>query len=262
MDRKRVTREELRLLARGRVFTTKEFAELFHRSLPRAAKLAFDLRKRGFLTEVQRGVYASVPLDADPKTFRSDPFLTVQLTLGRTYAFSHQSALVLHGVEQTVRRTIHVSAPGVRPRRRSVGRLVVHVHGAPQDAWTRAVAKVPRGGTLLRVTTPERTLVDLAALPNSMQDYEEDLEAFRSLLPKVNPRTLEREVRNARSASTRARVGHLLQAAGAEASLASRIRRVVGESGSKTSPSYFATSPHVASNRFDARFRLVYPGGD
>jgi hypothetical protein len=116
------------------------------------------------------------------------------------------------------------------------------------------------GGLTLRVTTPERTLVDLAALPNSEQDYEEDLFAFRSLMPKVNPRQLLREVRRTLNGSTRARVGHLLQACRSESPLTSEVLNAIQESLSGASPSYFATTPGVRSNRFDARFKLVYPG--
>jgi len=245
MDYRKVTREDLRKLARGRVFTTEELAETFHRSHPQAAKIAFDLRKRGLLTAVQRGVYASVPLDADPKSFHPDPFLSSSTALG---------------AEQTVRKTVHVSAPSVRPRTRLVGRLLVHVHSSPRDTWKEATTTVRRSGLTLRVTTPERTLVDLAALPNSEQDYEEDLLAFRSLLPKVDPRHLLREVRSAPNRSTRARVGHLLHACGSDTPPTSGVLNAIQVSVSGGSPSYFATAPGARSNRFDARFKLVYPG--
>lgn len=260
MEYRKVTREDLRKLARGRVFTTKELAESFHRSLSQAAKMAFDLRKRGLLTQVQRGVYASVPLDANPNNFHPDPFLTAHSVLGGSFAFSHQSALVLLGAEQTVRKTVHMSAPEVRPRSRAVGDLSVHVHRAARDTWWNATMSVRRGGVSLRVTTPERTLVDLAALPNSEQDYEEDLVAFRSLVPKVDPRRLLREVRSTRNRSTRARVGHLLEASGAEKEFPSKVVTAIQESTSGASPSYFATAPGLRSNRFDSRFKLVYPG--
>jgi predicted transcriptional regulator of viral defense system len=262
MEYRRVTREDLRKLARGRVFTTKELAETLHQSHPRAAKTAFDLRKRGLLTGVQRGVYASVPLDADPKRFQPDPFLSARAALGPAYAFSHHSALVLHGAEQTVRKSLHVSAPSARPRSRRVGRLLVHVHRSLPNTWGSATMIVRRGGSALRVTTPERTLVDLAALPNSEQDYEEELSAFRSLMPKVDPRRLLREVRRTQNISTKARVGHLLYFSGSAVRSASEVLGAIRESVARASPTYFATVPGARSNRFDSTFRLVYPGGE
>lgn len=260
MDKRKVTREDFRRLARGRVITTRELAKVLHRSRAQAVKLAFDLRKRGLLTQVRRGVYASIPLDADPERFQPDPFLAAQGALGRRYAFSHLSALALHGLEQTTRSALDMTAPSVRSRTRKVGTLRVRLHSAPRDHWKNATMTVRRGGASLTVTTPERTLVDLAALPNSAQDYAEDVLAFRSLLPRVDPRRLLREVRRTPHASTRARVGHLLQVSGASDSLTSRVAKTIAESSSRTRPTYFATRPRAASNRFDPRFQLVYPG--
>ncbi len=260
MEYHKVTREDLRRLARAQVVTTQELAELFQRSPTRAAKLAFDLRKRGLLTEVRRGVYASIPLEADPRNFRPDPFLTACRAMGERYAFSHRSALTLLGGEQTVRASVEMTAPGVRPRRRQVGHVRVHLYCTPRDGWGRAQTTVRRGGTTLRVTTPERTLVDLAALPNSQQDYEEDLLAFRALMPRVNPKKLLREVMSRRSARVRSRVGHLLQSSGTEEAGLTDVLRAIQGSVSRSSPSYFATQPHAASNRFDPTFRVVYPG--
>jgi predicted transcriptional regulator of viral defense system len=261
MEYRKVSREDLRRLARDRVVTTEELAKLFQRPVSSAPKLAFDLQKRGLLTKVRRGVYASVPLEADPRSFRPDPFLSSSSALGEGYVFSHQSALVLHGAEQTVRKTVHMTAPLARPRMRKVGELSVHVHGSPLEGWRSASTRVRRGGASLRVTTPERTLVDLAALSNSVQDYEEDILAFRSLLARVDARRLRREVMRRRRASTRARVGHLLQASGVEASWLRELQRAIEESLSGSSPSYFATRPRASSNRYDSRFNLVYPGG-
>ena len=233
---------------------------MYHLSRPRAAKLAYDLRARGFLVEVKKGLYASVPLDIDPKGFRPDPFLTVHKALGKNYAFSHLSALALLGFEQTVRKTIHVTAPGVRARRRKIGDLMVHVHSAKKVGWDDATTTVRRGGVSLRVTTPGRTLVDLAALPNSMQDYEGDLEAYRSLLPKTDPKSLRSAILSNPSITTRARLGHLLAAVTPGVFVSEDTLTAIQDSVKKASPIYFATKPRTASNRYDSRFRVIYPG--
>lgn len=258
---RRATRENLRALARMRVFTTEELSKFFRVSAPHAAGLAFDLRKRGFLTQVQRGVYASVPLEVDLARFAPDPYLVVHHALGDRYAFSHRSALSLLGAEQTVRKSFHVTAAGVRSRSRRLGPYTVRVHSSAPGRSRSVTTSVRRGTDSLRVTTPEQTLVDLASLPNSEQDYEEDVEAFRTLLPRVDPNQLLERAEAAPHASTRARVGHLLEVtAGADPKIASVVRaleRAVASAG----PSYFATAPHNPANRFDAAFKLVYPGG-
>ncbi len=256
-----MTRAQLRQLARDRVLTTAHLAERLHRSPASAARVAFDLKRRGFLVPVRRGVYASVPLDADPAGFRPDPFLAVHAALGDEGAFSHWSAVTLLGGEQTVRRTVHVEAPGIRARRRTFGPLVVQEHPAPDLAWRGSTTRVRRGGESLRVTTPERTLADLASMPGPQQDYEETLEAFRSLLPRADPLALLATARRMEGVAARARLGHYLSRAMGETPGFASVLATLERSLVEASPTYLGTRPRASSNRFDRRFQVVYPGG-
>lgn len=264
MERKRVSRQALLRVARGRVLSTQDLARALGVPPRNAAKAAFDLKARGFLKAVQRGVYAAVPLDTEPKGFQPDPFLAVHRVLGDRYAFSHYSALALLGSERQVRRGVHVEAPGVRPRRRTVGTIPLHVHALSSRAWEGATMEVRRGGTTLLVTNPPRTLVDLAALPEPEQDYEEVLGAFKSLLPRVDPADLWRAASGVGNTTALARLGHFLSRAvgdppkfrGFEPVLADLEHAVV-----RSSPKYLGTRPRDPSNRYDPRFKLVFPGG-
>lgn len=264
VERNKVDREALRRLARARVVTTRDLAKLLNTSPSSAKKVAFRLRKSGFLKAVRRGEYASVPFDVDPARFQPDPYLAVRKALGNRYAFSHYSALALLGAEQQVRRGIHVEAPGARPRRRSVGEIPVHVHASPLREWKEVTTKVRRGGVPLLVTTAARTLVALASLPGPAQDYEGALGAFRSLLPRVDPSDLTRAGRLVTSAAARARLGHYLRRAlreipesGDFTPFLSDLKRSLGHAG----PVYVGTRPRSPNNRFDAEFKVVYPGG-
>jgi predicted transcriptional regulator of viral defense system len=263
MDRHKVDREVLRRLARARVVTTRELAELLRTTPEAAKKAALNLRKRGLLKTVKRGEYASVPLDVDPERFLPDPYLAVRKALGDGYAFSHGSALELLGGAQTSRRTFDVSAPDVRARRRSCGSWVIHVHRTTSAGWKDATMTVPRGGERLRVTTPERTLVDLVSRPNSGQDYEEALEAFRYLLPRSNPSKFSALILSSPRVSAKTRAGHLLLRALGPSPTRSDYARVLSQLSREVAsagPSYFATRPNLPSNRFDQKFRVVYPG--
>ena len=259
MELKRLNRQDLRRLAQKGLVTTKDLSEIFDVSRLRARDLAYYLKVRGFLTHVARGLYACVPLDVDSKGFTPDSFLVVRKALDKDYAFSHLSALALLGFEQTVRKTIHVTAPGVRARRRKIGSIPVHVHSTRKVGWKDATTTVRRAGESLRVTTPERTLVDLASLPNSMQDYETDVEAFLSLLPRTNPEKLRHEILVNPSVTVRARCGHLIAAVEPKDPQWGETLSEIQESVKRMSPIYFASRPHTPSNRFDHRFRVIYP---
>lgn len=261
MELHRLDREDLLRVARGRVLTTGELARLLGVPRRNAAKAAFDLRRRGLLTLVRRGVYASVPLDADPRGFRPDPFLAVHKALGDRYAFSHFSAVALLGGEQQVREVLHVAAPGARPRRRALRDRTVHVHSLSVGSWETATQTVRRGAEVLRVTTPARTLIDLASLPGPEQDYEEELEAFRSLLPRVEPKEVLGVLPSMVAVAARARLGHLLGRVAADASKFQPVLAALEHSVTRASPTYLGTRPKLADNRFDPRFKVVYPGG-
>jgi len=217
--------------------------------------------KRGIFAHVQRGVYAVVPLEADPATFQPDPILVTLRTLGPEYAFSHFSALVLHGAEHQVHETVHVTKPHVRSRKLRVGATRVHVHTTESLLWETATMMLRRGRDKLLVTTPERTLVDLVGLPAAKQDYAEVVEAFRSLLPRVNPSELARATELWGNRTTHARMGHLVARHAQERSTEFEDAFKVSRSNLAPlqSPVYFGTRPNDPANRFDRAFNLVYP---
>ena len=264
MERRRVDREALLRVARGRVLTTRGLAQALRVAPRNAAKAAFDLKARGFLKGLQRGLYAAVPLEVEPRRFVPDPFLAVHRALGERYAFSHYSALALLGAEQQVRRGVHVEAPGVRPRRRSVGTTPLHVHAASARDWEGATMKVRRGGATLLVTTPAQTLVDLAALSEPEQDYEEVFEAFKSLLPRVDPVHLSRAARGVSNTAALARLGHFLSRTVGDPPMFRGFGPVLADleqAVAHSSPKYLGTRPRDPSSRYDRRFKVVYPGG-
>lgn len=263
MERRRVNRAALLRVARGRVLTTGDLAQALGVPPRNAAKAAFDLKARGFLKGLQRGLYAAVPLEVEPSRFVPDPFLAVHRALGERYAFSHYSALALLGAEQQVRRGVHVEAPGVRSRRRTVGTTPLHIHALSARAWNGVTMKVRRGGATLLVTTPARTLVDLASLPDPEQDYEEVLEAFKSLLPRIDPVDLSRAASGVSNTAALARLGHFLSRTVGEPPMFRGFEAVLSDlehAVAHSSPKYLGTQSRAPSNRYDRRFKIVYPG--
>ncbi len=264
MERRRIRRADLLRLAREGVLTTADVGRILRLPPKNARKAAFDLRKRGLLTRVARGEYAVVPLDVEPSGFRPDPFLAVQKALHGQYAFSHLSALALFGGQDALRRTVHVSAPGARSRRRTLGDLIIHIHRAAPERWSETTSWVRRGRVSLPVRTTEQTLLDLAALPSRRQDYAADLEAFAVLLPRCEPGALRNLVVATPRQGIRVRVGHLLGRCVARDPKHARFRPVldaIERSVSKPGPSYLGTRPRESGNHLDRRFGIVYPGG-
>ena len=114
----------------------------------------------GNIRRIARGVFASVPKHADAATWSVDRFLAAsRLRLGGTIAY--HSALELHGYAYTEGHDVQVIAEGEPGMFEAAGfacRFVRPPRGfAPPDG----VTAVDRLGQEVRVTTIERTIVDL-----------------------------------------------------------------------------------------------------
>jgi predicted transcriptional regulator of viral defense system len=258
-DDKQKVRQLLAELAKDRVVTAHQLAEMLGEDQRHASNVVRSLRSKGLLLNVQRGVYASVPLEVSPGNFRPDPVLVVHAVLGQEYAFSHFTALLLHGAEHNAHRTVHVTKPGVRSRRLMVGNVPVHVHGVSDKNWDLAVTTVKRGRASLAVTTPERTMLDLVGLPPKKQDYEEVVHAFLGLKQKMSMPDLVAESMLWGNNTTLARMGHLLSHH-ASAENGDPFGGKMGEFVALRSPYYFGTQPRNPANKLDSTFNVVYPG--
>ena len=136
--------------------------------------------RRGKLKKLARGVYASVPAGMDAATFQPDRFLTAA-ALRPDAIFSHHSALELLGAAHSEwRRCTAYSAR--RPRAFDLDGLELRFLSHPQrllrqdvvGLGTRVVHRLDRE---LRVTGPERTLLDGFRRPDLVGGHAELVES-------------------------------------------------------------------------------------
>lgn len=215
------------------VFTHDEY--LATRAGPRSPRTADSLLARhaaaGRILHVRRGLYATVPAGAAADTFQVDPFL-LATKLAADAAVAYHAALQLRGKTYSVwHRFAVLTRAHARPLRFQ-GCEVVPVRpplalaGLP-DLGGGVVSEPHAGGTV-RVTTLERTLVDVLEAPDLGGGFEE---VFRSLalveyfdLAAVVEHTLAR-----RSALTAARVGFFLTQRREELFVEEQHLRALGE---------------------------------
>jgi len=135
---------------------------------------------RGKLRKLARGVYASVPPDVEPTKFQPDRFL-VAAALRPDAVFSHHSALELLGAAHSEwRRCTAYSARRSQPF--DVDGLELRFLSHPQslvrqqavDLGIRVVHRLDRE---LRVTGPERTLIDGFRRPDLVGGLAEFVES-------------------------------------------------------------------------------------
>lgn len=146
------------------VFSLEQASRAFGQKNRRATmeRLRYHV-STGRLTAVARGIYASVPPGVAPNRFRPDAFL-VAAAVRPDAVFSHHSAFELLGAAHSVWNVVTVQTESRRKSLRlGVGRIDFLAHPAvlARSGKTElGVRPVDRAGQTLRVTGPERTLVD------------------------------------------------------------------------------------------------------
>ncbi len=172
--------------ARHPVFTRAEFAAACAASGSTGertpdALLAYHT-KEGRLLRVRRGLYAVVPKGADPATVPLDAFLlATHMTDDAVVAY--HSALELHGVaysttDRLLYLTLHEDTRPVTFRTMAFRPVLVPKSLREQGEQSFGVTVVDRSGLDVRVTTLERTLVDVLDRLDLGGGWEE---AWRSL---------------------------------------------------------------------------------
>lgn len=157
--------ETASFLQTHRVFSLDEAVRALQPAGGRKAvleRLKYAMR-RGKVKPLARGVYASVPPNTDPATFRPDPFL-VAAVLRPDAVFSHHSALELLGAAHSLWRGCSAYSTR-RPQRFVLDgndlQFLAHPEALVREGrielGTRLVRRLDRE---LRVTGPERTLID------------------------------------------------------------------------------------------------------
>lgn len=166
------------------VFTHAEYVAA-HTATGRSSRTSNNLLGRyvraGRLVRVRRGLYAVVPPGVDPQHATVDPYL-VATKLADDAVVAYHAALQFHGKAYSVWRRYHyVSRARGRPTRFRNLRFVpvqapLAVRSLPDLGG--GVVEQRHAGGVVRVTTLERTLVDVLDKPDRAGGWEE---VFRSL---------------------------------------------------------------------------------
>ncbi|MFH1812198.1 MAG: transcriptional regulator [Pseudomonadota bacterium] len=199
------------------LFTHAEYLEAHGSRGGRSPRTADSLLTRhtatGTILRVRRGLYASVPAGTPPDRFQVDPYL-LATKLAPDAAVAYHAALQLRGRTYSVwHRFVVLTRSHVRPlafqgSEFSGVRPPRALDGLPELGG--GIASEPYAGGTVRVTTFERTLVDVLDAPHLGGGWEE---LWRSLemVEYFDLDAVVEHVRKRSSATTAARVGFFLE---------------------------------------------------
>ena len=198
------------------VFTHAEFVAA-HTAGGRSAHTSNSLLARqvaaGRLLRVKRGVYATVPAGVEPQGFQPDPSL-IATHLRDDAVVAYHSALAFHGHAYSIWwRMQYMTAARVRPFSfREVEFVGVQAFRVVRDLsdFGGGVQLRPHAGGQVRVTSLERSLVDLLHAPEHGGGWEEIWRSLESVDFFDLAAVVEHALRLG-SALTAARVGFFLE---------------------------------------------------
>ena len=130
----------------------------------------------GRLVRIRRGLYATVPRGVEPAEAPVDPYL-LATKLSEDAAVAYHAALQFHGKAYSVWNRFHyLTARSTRPLSfRGMEFVPVQVPTSLRDLpeWGGGLLEKRHAGGIVRVTTLERTLVDVMDRPDLAGGWEE-----------------------------------------------------------------------------------------
>jgi predicted transcriptional regulator of viral defense system len=212
-----VTMRPQEFFARKPVFTHNEFVAFLDAEQPRSKKTRESLltyyTKTGRLLHVRRGLYVVVPLGVNPATCPVDPYL-LAAKMTDDAVLAYHTALEFFGRAHSVHeRFIYLTNHAPRPVTFRSYRFCAALFPKKlrdKGRETFAVNTAERAGISVKVTSLERTLVDVLTRPRLAGGWEE---IWRSL-ESVEFFDLDQVVEYALlldNATTVARVGFFLE---------------------------------------------------
>lgn len=177
-----------KFLAKTPVFTYRDFVAFLDHDEPRSSKaresLLRYLTKKDYLLRIRRGLYCVVPAGVDPSSCPVDPYLLVSM-MTEDAVLAYHTALEFFGKSYSVHeRFFYLTAHATRPflfRSYQFRGVLFPKKLRDKHQESFAVNVAERAGVNIRVTSLERTLVDVLDRPDLGGGWEEIWRSLESV---------------------------------------------------------------------------------
>ncbi|MFY9469001.1 MAG: type IV toxin-antitoxin system AbiEi family antitoxin domain-containing protein [Solirubrobacterales bacterium] len=147
-------------------FTPKQAAVVADVDPQRVGRLLRHLADQGWVARLQRGLYATVPLEAeDSQTWTSDPWTVAAAVAAPGYIGGWTALHHWDLTDQIFSTVVFVTTRAVPRRERSVGPVRLELRHRPQEAMF-GTRRVWRDGVAVDISDRERTLIDCFGDPS------------------------------------------------------------------------------------------------
>lgn len=172
-------------LANNQIFTTEQFRGslgIKKNSSSLYNLLSYHLQ-RGRIVQIRKGVYYTIPRGADPNTYPIDPYLIVsKMTPDSTLAY--HTALGFYGKLHSLRTDfVYLTQKKLKPPFIFRGATFKGI-SVPKAVLTNpdfGIEAIDYQGCKIRITTLERTFVDILDRPDLFNNWEEIWRSLESI---------------------------------------------------------------------------------
>lgn len=161
-----------------RVINTEDVIEILDDS-HKSADYITNLREKGYLQKIRKGVYAIVPPNLVGKGFNPDKFLVAR-KFKDEYYLSYHSALELHGVAQSIYNTVWITTK----RQSSSFNYQSVEYSFLTTKFYFGISKIDHQGVSINVSDREKTFLDCVRrtkYAGGLEELLKSLDSFPSL---------------------------------------------------------------------------------
>jgi predicted transcriptional regulator of viral defense system len=196
------------------IITKKQFDAFFGQSVL-TRQVIYQLKKKGILKPIIKGIYYYSPLESGPLGSRVNEFLIPSVLFPKdNYYVGYSTMYHYYGLTEQLFQTFYILNTSLQREREISGISFKLLKISPSRLYGLKKIKIKESHVI--VSDRERTLIDLVYFPDPVGGIEKALEIFceASLLNKTNLKKLIQYASLFPSVSTRKRIGYTLEKAG------------------------------------------------
>jgi predicted transcriptional regulator of viral defense system len=217
--KKQMGPKELEIVARlsyekTTVITKEQLERLFGKSVL-VRQVIYQLKKKGILKPITKGVYYYSPLEAGPAGVRINEFLIPPILFPKgNYYVGYSNMYNYYGFTDQIFQTFYVLNTSRQKERMICGIPFKLIKISPKKIYGLENIKI--SGSQVIVSDRERTLVDLIYFPNPVGGLKKAFEILETegSSGKVDTRKLVKYAASFPVISTRKRIGYVMDKSG------------------------------------------------
>lgn len=211
------------------IITKEQFDKLFGKSLL-TRQIIYQLKKKGVLKPITKGVYYYSPLEAGPAGSRINEFLIPHVLFPQgNYYVGYSTMYNYYGFTDQIYQTFYILNTSLQ-RERVIYGIPFKLLKIPSERMY-GLEKVNVRESEVIVSDRERTLVDLVYFPDPVGGPRKATEIFKEqiLSGKIDQKKLIKYASIFPSVSTRKRIGFVLEQVGGSESLVPIEKSIKGK---------------------------------